>query len=136
MISVPQKIEASLTFLSDLQSYEFEKPYELYLPTEPEVARTNCQFTEHHITVRDVRCEEDTSKFDLDASGFKFVNHSSLKLPTSSLFDDAENANLKLVPYLEETAALVKSQLGASHVICFDWRVSTYRLYRGVCKID
>ncbi|KUJ06622.1 uncharacterized protein LY89DRAFT_726492 [Mollisia scopiformis] len=115
-------MEISVTFLSDLQSYRIEKPYELYLPTEPSVARTNCQFTEHDkITIRDIRYE-DTSKFDLNTSSFKFVKHSSSKLPTSSLFNNAENANFKLVPYLEETAALVKSQLGASHVVCFDWR--------------
>lgn len=119
-------MRTTLKYLANDPLHEWEKPYEMFGLTEvPENQRSNCQYmTIDGIQLLDVRDSNET--FSLKDQGFKYVHHRS-KCPLSA--DDFEKPGDALNPnvdaYLKETIAFVRNELGASQVICFDWRVGS-----------
>jgi hypothetical protein len=126
-------LRISLTYLDDLPQYELEKPYEVWVPVVGDVPKSNCHFTEHHdIPVHNIR-DYDNSAFTLDTSGFQYLSHESHHLPDSKVLTGPEGEQ-SVIPYLEETAQLVKDILQAKKVFTYDWRVSILFLCF-VCKV-
>lgn len=114
-------INTKLNHLSDIPLWEHEKPYELNLADlGVDVPRTNCEYTQHEVCIRDVRSL--SAQPSLDATGFQFLNHVSKHLPR---FEDlsGERDNSAVAPYLQETIDLVKAQLNVEKVFAIDWRV-------------
>lgn len=118
-------IHVSMKYLSRLPLYQEEKPFELWIPSNPGVPQTNCKFqAENDIAIADARfCEE---KLDLETSGFQFIRHSSSCIPTAK--DLAGRSQETVTPYLRETVSLVQSHLDAEKSFCFDWRVGSTAL--------
>ncbi|KAJ5113780.1 hypothetical protein N7456_002314 [Penicillium angulare] len=115
-------MHVSMTFLSDLPIYEVEKPYDLYTPVPPGQRSSNCEYTEHNnILLHDV--EELQNHSDLEVTGFKFLHAPSNATLESQDLEDAAKAPTAIQPYLSETVDLVKDELNADKVICFDWRL-------------
>ncbi|RDW67054.1 hypothetical protein BP5796_09803 [Coleophoma crateriformis] len=113
-------MEVSLSFLSELPLYATEKPYDIYREVPAGVPTSNCEFEEHHnIKVYDVRKIQ--SSFDLDSSGFKLLRAPS-KIDVNSI-DFKDRTSDSTMVYLRDTVNLVKEELGANRVLCFDWRL-------------
>ncbi|RDW65486.1 hypothetical protein BP5796_10178 [Coleophoma crateriformis] len=112
-------IKASLEYLQDLEIYEHEKPYWVFLqPREgfdPNKQRLdNLEFeARYNIEVHDIR--ELDSEPVLEEFGFQVFQHQS-KL---SNFEK----NVDVVEYRSETEALLKRTLGAVYVKCYDSRL-------------
>lgn len=112
-------MQVDLTHLTKLRLYEREKPYELWLPTGPGVAKTNCAFSSSRVLLRDVRSKD--LKCTIDTTGFEFVNHVSQN--KNLLTGGDEGLESAVLPYLEETLELVRKIFSAHKVIVNDWRV-------------
>jgi hypothetical protein len=113
---------SELSFLADLPLYEKEKPFLVLLPPDapldPSVPRSNLLYETHKVSVHDIRNE---TKTVLEESGFQVLSHKS-----SVTFADDIYANefSTVQAYKNETEELLKTKLGAVHVICYDFRVS------------
>ena len=85
-------IKVSLIYLSDLPQYETEKLYELWLPTEPGVAKTNREFTIYHdVPIIDARTSE--VDFDFHTTGFKYIHRPSQHAPRGADLDDPSHGS-------------------------------------------
>jgi hypothetical protein len=117
-------MQTTVKFLRELPKYEVEQPYELYgYPMRESEKITNCEFE----YVRDLKVENarpSMKTFKLRDSGFEFVHHQTKIAFTAENFESAGNQSQIVNAYLEETMAMVKKKVGASDVVCFDWRVS------------
>ncbi|KAE8443928.1 hypothetical protein EG329_001238 [Mollisiaceae sp. DMI_Dod_QoI] len=107
----------SLMCISDDPKYDKEKPY-FYagkLEASQEHLRTNLEYSQHDgIKFRDIRGFEE--KVELSKHGFQIFKHaSSQDLERLSEESILEN-------YLLETSNLVKEYMGATHVLCYDYR--------------
>jgi hypothetical protein len=112
---------ASLPFLSQEDLYDHEKPYEVWMPTDDPIPRTNCVFVEQHETPKeDVRDRSD--EFTLGTGGFEFIQHDTSQLAITGSGIEACGREA-ILPYLNETIELVKQHTQAEKAICFDWRV-------------
>lgn len=115
------KIITNIGFLADIPLYQHEKPYVVFLPIDNKLVKENVktdnlQFDiRRGITVEDIR-ELPTAPC-LETTGFQILNHSSPNLVFSSADD--------LKVYKLETASLLKKELGAVEVICYDAKAST-----------
>jgi hypothetical protein len=116
-------MKATLSFISDLPIFQYEKPYELWLPLEKipdSLSWTNTQFSEQPgIEIKDVRSND--TDFGYETTGFKY-----LFSPLNQLFKGPSwPYNDSMVQeYLSETVVLVQEEFSAQKVLCFDWRVS------------
>lgn len=112
-------VQATLEYLQDLEIYEHEKPYWVFLQPrdgfDPDRQRLdNLEFEErHNINLHDIR-ELDVEPA-LDESGFQVLQHQS----KFSTFES--QASIK--DYRSETEALLKETLGAVYVKCYDSRL-------------
>jgi hypothetical protein len=114
----------SLAYLQDLPLYEKEKPYEIWVSGAKGVPKTNCEFHEcKNIPLYDVREHDNLNDFNLNTTGFKFLTHTTRCLPDPNIFQQPGQEN-SMVPYLDETAQLVKEIMAAKKVLAYDWRVS------------
>ena len=115
-----------LKYLSDIPLLEFEQPYELFgHPTLDSGKITNCEYSiVDDVQIQDIR--KGKLHCGLDTTGFTFLKHTSSCFMSADDFESAGNDldNERVVKYLEETMGLVKHELCATKVICFDWRVS------------
>ncbi|KAH8768681.1 hypothetical protein F5882DRAFT_509081 [Hyaloscypha sp. PMI_1271] len=113
-------MQISLIYLSDLPQYKTEKLYELWIPTEPGVPKTNREFTDYHgINLTDAR--ENTTTFDFETTGFKFFHRPS-KFPVAEQDFQGSECPEPVEKYLRETVDLMKELFDAELVICYDWR--------------
>ena len=119
-----KNVHVSMSAIEDLALYDVEKPFELWYPAEPHLARTNCKFVDHEVSVKDARA--DLEVLNLDTAGFEFIYHKSQCLP------DADHGEiLGVETYLNETINLVCDHLKAEAIVCYDWRVS---IQEGLCS--
>jgi len=114
---------ATLQFLTDIPLYQTEKPYKLLnFPSIPPELSTNCQYINRHgIRLNSVRGRED--QFSVDQCGFQILKHRFRCTPTRSQFEDRLQRDHLVQEYLSEVVYLVKKELCADRVFCFDWRV-------------
>ncbi|KAF1954828.1 hypothetical protein CC80DRAFT_116765 [Byssothecium circinans] len=124
----------SMRFVPDLDIYKKQKPYELWFTPEKGIPRTNVQWQEvTGITVHDMRGAD----VGFESTGFIWTRHTSKYLPDpllNSVADESRKSRSELVKsYLEETAELVKAQLGADCVFVEDWR---HRINTGKYAVD
>lgn len=111
-------IRARIDYLQKLKLYESEKPfYMLLAPQEgfdPDEKRLdNLEYEAHeNILIRDIREAED--KLNLAENGFQVLSH------TSNFLD--LNSRESVEAYGRETEELLKEQLGAVHVKCYEVR--------------
>jgi hypothetical protein len=122
-------IPASLEFLQWQESYEHQKPYEVFLPqasfenSAKKIPRSNLVFETQTVQVHDASGQEEL--FSLDKQGFQFV-----KCPTSARnLKDRSVVNENYVPEME---AFLQCHLGGESQIrvhCFDLRVSTRKTH-------
>jgi hypothetical protein len=117
----------SLTFLADSPIYQREKLYEIWQETDADVPKTNCEFVEQpDVVVNNMRIVAD--QLDFESTGFNYLKApSSVKLSGA---DCTSDDNAKVHQYLMETIQLVKSEMSADDVICFDWRVKNCNFAR------
>ena len=114
-------IQATLEFLADIPLYQIEKPFLALLSPSQLVDRNfpreNLQW-EHHdkINIKDVR--DDPFNYTIEKCGFQVLQHRS-KIESFNL---AIDVNM----YKMETEMLLKNELGAEHVYCYDLRVNHY----------
>lgn len=116
-------VYTSLKFLSDLEIFDKEQPYELFgYPTFDAGKITNCEYeVVNNIYLGDVR--KKTGEFTLDTAGFQYIRHPSAAALDAAFFESTGNTDNEVVAaYLNETMQLIKSQTGAKKVVCFDWR--------------
>jgi len=108
-------VTADIEFLADLPLYQKEKPYLALLPPredrDPDKQRLdNLEFEVHRgITITDIR---DTKGFTIEKCGFEVVSHESQHLA----FRDVADVDA----YKRETEHLLRTTLGAVHVLCYD----------------
>ena len=110
-------MDVTVTHLVRDRVHDTEKPYELWMKTEPGVAKTNCQYEDKVVHVSDVRSSK--VEFDVDTNGFKYVQHTSQCLPR---FEDLSWESPPIA-YLEETVKLVQDEMGADLVLLINWAV-------------
>ncbi len=117
-------VRTALTFLEDLPQYQEEKPYRFVgFPNLPKQWQSNCQYIDHeNICLSDVRRREE--KLSLDGAGFRYLHHKSNCDLDIVKFSKVSKDTANLDAYLEESMALVQSEMGEQRVMCFDWRVS------------
>ncbi|KEQ78639.1 hypothetical protein M438DRAFT_360323 [Aureobasidium pullulans EXF-150] len=126
------RFKGSFHFLQNLPEYQTEKPYEIWRESPEHIPKSNCKFEERHgIILRNIR-ECDPRDFDYATTGFKPLYSPCIE-PLSSEDCTSLEPTGRLLRYLENTIELVKSQLKAKEVICFDWR---YRMSSGVKQIN
>lgn len=125
-----------LKYLSDLPLLEVEQPYELFgYPTTDSTKITNCEYSVvDNVPFQDVR--KVVVQHVLDMTGFTFLKHASGYFVSPDDFESAGNDpdNEQVVNYLEETLDLVKRELCAMKVICFDWRVGLSAQSKVLCQ--
>jgi hypothetical protein len=112
-------MEVTMSFLSELLIYKTEKPFDIYREVPAGAPTSNCEFEEHNIKVQDAR--EVQNSLSLNSTGFKFLRAPS-KVDISSI-DFQDRASNSITAYLRETMSLVKDEMRADRVLCFDWRV-------------
>ena len=113
----------NLQFLCDLPIYKDEQPYELYgFPEKESDKQTNCNMETRTVTVLNVR--DMAEALDIEEHGFKFIQHASNCDLEPTHFEVVGGDQRELMAYLDESIELVRSELHATKVICFDWRVS------------
>lgn len=118
MAEVPSlDMDVTVTHLVRDPVHDTEKPYELWMKTEPGVPKTNCQYEDKIVHVSDVRSSKED--FDVDRNGFKYVQHTSQCLPR---FEDLSWESPP-IEYLEETIKLVEKEMGADLVLLINWAV-------------
>lgn len=105
-----------LTYLDDLSVYDHEKPYELWVNATPALPRTNCQFVEFDVPLKDVRNVSNCPSFE--ETGVKFLSHKS-----AFTFQERAPDQDNMDGYLAESAALINTEMNADKVFIFDWRV-------------
>lgn len=115
-----------LSFVKPLDIFKSEVPYELFgFPDSTSPRITNCQYmTVDSINIQDIRTTSEI--LSLDTTGFKFIRHKSSCSLTAEHFERAGSSitgQPVVHAYLEETLNLIKNELGADKVLCFDWRV-------------
>ncbi len=110
----PLPTTASMNFISDLDLYKTEKPYNCRAEDLGEL--TNLVFEPHSgIPVNDVRGSEHS--FSLREHGFTFFKH-------KSNVTGAVGSIAFIEAYLDETVELLKEFFQSEKVICYDLRVS------------
>jgi hypothetical protein len=111
-------VRATLEYLQNLPLYQTEKPYWCLLPPregfDPDKHRVdNLEFEVHHdIPISDIR--EDKDNYVLDKCGFQVLSH-------QSKFSAIETAR-DVQTYKDETEELLKKELGAVFVRCYELR--------------
>jgi hypothetical protein len=75
----PLDMDVTVTHLVRDPVHDTEKPYELWMQTEPGVPKNSCQYEDKVAHVSDVRSS--TEDFDVDRNGFKYLQHTSQCLP-------------------------------------------------------
>jgi hypothetical protein len=117
-------MQASLKYLADLPLYDEEKPYTLYGFPDEVTPKTNCEFTIiEDVPVHDVRGHE--SDFKINEHGFEFRHKPSYCDLRPEVFERPDRRE-RVWQYLQETISIAKDTLGASKVLCFDWRVRKF----------
>jgi hypothetical protein len=113
----PPATLARFRFIKDSPLYQSEKPYHFSGPLDSteESLRTNLTFEWHcNIPVKDIR--KHATKVKLDVHGFQVLEH-------TSKFLDCVQETIALEAYMNESIDLLKAELNADVVICFDYRV-------------
>jgi hypothetical protein len=106
----------TLSFIK-AEKYESIKPYFFSgpLPPDQETLRTNLEYTRRDdVSMLDLRGLEHV--LDIQQHGFQF-----LKRPTAISTEKSEDEFIK--SYMEETTLILKDQLNADIVLCYDYRV-------------
>lgn len=118
---------ATLKFLADLPRYAEEKPFTLYGFPEHVQPQTNCEYElREDVFIEDARGHE--QDYTLDGCGFEFHRRPSKCLLQASIFESVTERE-EIWRYLKETISLGEALLGASKVLCFDWRVCDDSLF-------
>lgn len=113
-------VKASFLFIEDLKIYDTEKPYYINgtLPEELKAKRTNLQFKSIEVPLEDIRFKQ--SAFSLARHGFTFVvDQDDRFIGRQSGLDDSE-----IQDYLERMSQLLKEEMSAEKVLCYDVVVS------------
>lgn len=119
-----------LRFAEDRDIFRKEVPYEVFgYPTPTSERITNCLFEDiDRVKIEDVR-DSPEQRYSLDTTGFTYIHHHSQCELDSKYFEKAGSSvenNPTVLAYLDETIQLVKDQINAKKVICFDWRVGVF----------
>lgn len=122
-------VNASFEFLQWQESYEKQKPYEIFLPLDSfgeqhrnKVPRSNLVFEPRTVSVQDVRGRE--GDFGLDTHGFQFVRHST------GVIADLKDRRAVSERYVPEMMGVLRECLAGTvdeasvRTLCFDLRVS------------
>lgn len=112
-------VAATLNFLKPRELYNIEKPYFLNIPgSEPgnHILQTNLEYEPREkIEIQDLR-QRDVDGFTLQQNGFQILQSN-----VTSMSGTEED---QIEAYCEKITAQVKKECGASHVLCYDYRVS------------
>lgn len=115
-------MEAKMDFLADIPRWHDEKPYELFLKTDPQTPRSNLEFhKDRTIHLQEIRSSG--SHFSLDTDGFEVVRGDFKLIPRAVDLEDPTRLDTIAIPLLQETLLFLKAHLAAEVAICFDWRV-------------
>jgi len=118
-MSTNRNVLVPMNFIRNDPRYEFEKPYclsQLALPAGDE--DTNLVTESQLQVVTNARLQPDwPSHFSIDSSGFTWLEHTTHH---NVLDRTAETRDA----YIRESSELLRDIFDASHVICYDFRVS------------
>jgi len=120
--SLPEAM-ASFRYIADSARFKNENPYFYQgpLPPESESLRTNVEFETHYnIPVRDLRSK--TKLLGIEEHGFQILHQ-----PSKFAHNLQDSEHLK--SYLLETNQLLKKELKADFVVCYDVKVRDYPHY-------
>lgn len=112
-----------LEHVCNLDDFKDVKPFEIYVPVEPQFPKTNLKFALFdNISILDVR-QSGISGFNLEKNGFQFLNHDFKDHLTMNRILSEEGSEI-IRSYLEALDPVVKQATNAEKVIFYDWRVS------------
>jgi hypothetical protein len=115
---------ATLGFLADLPLYKNEQPYQI-VGFQHHDNKSNGVFHNKEISAQDAR--DKIQEFKLKEHGFQFVKHAlRVMLTSEDIESGVQEHNTVVSTYIQETTELVRTILGASKAICFDWRVRNH----------
>ncbi|OKO93438.1 hypothetical protein PENSUB_12501 [Penicillium subrubescens] len=119
-----RSVHAAIGHLSNPKQFVGEKPYEIFIDTQPGRPKTNMKFALcDGIPVKDVRFHG-REQFSLDKNGFEFVNHSfDDQITINSIKQSGGDAALQ--SYLKPLQVFLQQHLKADKVILYDWRVAS-----------
>ena len=114
-------VKAELQYLKKLPLYKLEKPFQLFVPVDPDAAdqrSTNIEFEACEQIFEDVRGRE--NEFSLASHGFQFAVQ-----PTSLSVHDFSDRGIIESRYFEEVKETLRNiDGGYDQVFFFDFRVS------------
>ncbi|KAH7028075.1 methyltransferase CmcJ [Microdochium trichocladiopsis] len=114
-------VQAQVDYLKRLPLYQSEKPFQLFIPIEPDAKdqrHSNLEFEPKECTFHDVR--DQLPECLLDSQGFQVLRRPTRLDPAS--FDKREIVESQ---YLDEVKDILKSVDGGyDRIFIFDWRVS------------
>lgn len=117
-----ERVPASFRYIADSSRFATEQPYFYQGPLDPECEhlRTNVEFEAHHdVPVHDLRPK--ASLLELEKHGVQLLHH------PSSFADDLLDSE-KLNSYLVECNNLLRAELKAELVVCYDVKVRSLHL--------
>ncbi|KXJ88484.1 hypothetical protein Micbo1qcDRAFT_17472 [Microdochium bolleyi] len=113
-------VQARVDYLKRLPLYQVEKPFQLFIPIEPDAKDqrpSNLEFESKEVTFHDVR--DQLSDCRLDSHGFQLLRHPT-GLPSASF----ENRGLVESVYFDEVRDILKTVDGGyDKIFIFDWRL-------------
>lgn len=117
-------VDISLSHVFNTETFKNEKAFQIFVPIDPKLPRTNVQFKLYqNILARDARVHG-LENFDIEKHGFQFMNHAFNDRLSADLIR-GPNGQAALDAYLNTLQTLLEHALQAEHVILYDWRVST-----------
>lgn len=126
-------VKAELQYLKRLPLYKLEKPFQLFVPVDPDAAdqrSTNIEFEAQEQTFEDVRGRED--EFSLGSHGFEFAVQ-----PTSLSIRDFSDRGIVESRYFREVEEILRNiDGGYDQVFFFDWRVSAQHVFSDATTDD
>lgn len=131
-ILYPQVIPISLNHLADTELWTKEKPYEIWMEKAPPGAqRTNVTFeTVHDIPLTDIR-QMDGRQPTLEKEGFEIFEQPFPEECAIDSVDDVDKPEKReaVSKYLKIMTDELTDRLGATRVLCYDWRVRVLTIY-------
>ena len=117
-------VQAAISHIANAEQLVGEKPYEIFIETEPGRPQTNMKFAPcDGITIRDARFYG-RDNFTLEQSGFEFVERDFNDQLTLDLIKQS-SGDAALQSYLTSLGDFLKQHLQANQVVLYDWRVSS-----------
>lgn len=113
-------VNSQVNYLKKLPLYQREKPFQLFVPIDPDAPdqrATNLEFESNERTFHDIR--DRIHDCSLDTHGFQLLDHpTKLDLPS---FQDRATVESRYFPEVEQILKNIEG--GYDRIFIFDWRV-------------